>query len=517
MKRVIFILFMSAFAAHSESFSEYCQYNNGEQDCSVEFVRALQDIAGTGRPLLFEANNTYRLDSVDTSQMNLSGIKLQGIANQASKPVILTDRLYLTNISDLAINNLQISGIHNDIGDVQQDSALVLLGAKKDSPEALNITVQNMHFENAADTLLIVWNTKNLNISNNVFKRAGLAMRIDETPSDPDDERPRGNAAVFSGITGATITFNEIYEIKKTGLFFGGVNRNVYILNNYIDLLNYEKPTKRYGLKGGAGIYIGNSPTFYNMLIQGNRIINYRMNAVRMNGDGVIVKKNYFNVLGDCADTSIDSGVGDADTGIAVKAHYLTNSEISENCFQNTYTGVALESWDTIKNVKISKNLMNGISSGVFVTYKYGGSYSDISIVRNTFYDALEWGIAFFSESPSFGNSIVSNTFVNNDGAQQKPLISLRRQSGFYFDNNWIMAKARSQNWNFVTLREVSNSVFQNSVFKSYDGTDRSFGGFTIYDKKSTNNFFKNISFDGLYPGYIDNGTENKFIDITYQ
>jgi hypothetical protein len=77
------------------------------------------------------------------------------------------------------------------------------------------------------------------------------------------------------------------------------------------------------------------------------------MSAMRLNGSNIYVKDNNLNFLGTCnePDDKLEAPLG----GIAIKAHYLFDSEISNNCIHNNEVGIALESWDEINNITIAK------------------------------------------------------------------------------------------------------------------------------------------------------------------
>jgi len=504
-----------AFDSLSLKFEEYCQFTDAVQDCSTEFYQALSDASVQDKSIIFEGGHQYYIESVNTSAMGLSNIRLLGITKDGVKPIIHTNKLRLAEISDIYINNLAIYGKDNEEGDEQQGTTVTFLGSKYNSTKVSNITVTNSLFENSAEDLLIIWNSDKIRISNNVFRRSGSAMRISAILT-PGDYRPRGSGVLFHNVSDLTVSENEFYEMKRTGIFLDAtdiLNDDIQILNNFIDMISYEKPTHRYGLKGGAGIYVGNSPNFSNITIQGNRILNFKMNAIRLNGSNITVKDNAINYLGTCHE--MDTSIVDPNVGIGIKAHYLTNADISGNCFQNTSTAISLESWSHINSVKIDQNTVYDTTNAIFVTYAYDGTYSDVTVSKNEIYRTKTYGIAFFSKNVSEGNKIYGNTLVSKGAPLAGPMIKLHNQHRFYFDNNWVMAQAGSINWNHMILEKVTSSIIKRSTFQSYSGKDSDFGGVFIRDSASSNNLFKDLTFTNLNPGIYDNGVGNRFENIT--
>lgn len=244
--------------------------------------------------------------------------------------------------------------------------------------------MDNVEFENAAEDLLVLWNTQNVTITNSKFSRSGLAMRTVSSVGDPNDLRPRGSGLLFHNVTDLNVSFNEFYQIKKVGVFLDGedvLDENIKIHDNYIDLLSDEKPTQRYGLKGGAGIYLANSINTKDVEIYNNRIINYTMNGMRINGSNIKVFNNSFNFSGKCGET--DNSVSQPLVGMAIKAHYLINAEITNNCIQNTHAGIVLESWDNIMNIIVKNNHIFGAKVDFWVDDQEGGTSSNIDISDN--------------------------------------------------------------------------------------------------------------------------------------
>lgn len=514
-----FLLSLAFFSINSYSvnFNKYCQDTTGELDCSTEFIQALYDATENNESIVFESGEIFNIRSVDTRGLDISNVRLVGITEKNNKPTILTDKFHLFDVSNLYINNLKFSGLHNEIGDTEQGTSIIILGTKNKNEKASNITVTNSLFEESAEDLLAIWNSKNVAISNNIFKRSGLAMRTQVSEENAADLRPAGSGLLFFNVDEAIISFNEFYEMKKVAMYFHAeeiINKNVDIIDNYIDMENFEKPTQRYGLLGGAGVYIGNSPNFDNFRVQGNRILNYKGNAVRVNGSNMLVKNNFINFRDKCefADNSIAGGAG-----IAIKAHYLKDSVITGNCFQNTSAGISLESWKEIRDITISNNIIYNAENAIFITYKGSGVYSDLLIDRNRLFGTTNYGIVFFSNNLSKGNRVTGNTLATSQQKFGGPLIAIKNQDRFYFNNNYVQGLATSPNWNHLVLTNVSNSTFIRSEFRSPTGEDSSFGGIYIRDAKSVNNKFDKITFTKLNPGYKDDGTGNTFSNITYQ
>ncbi|WP_286265539.1 right-handed parallel beta-helix repeat-containing protein [Thalassotalea atypica] len=517
MRKILPFIMLISPSTFALDFNQYCSYTQAEQDCSAEFVQAMYDAQELGESITFEAGEIFNIERVDTKGYGLSDIKLVGIAKGDQKPRIVSDKFHLFDVSNLYINNISFSGLHNEIGDTHQGTSVVILGTKDEQQKAENITVSNSYFENSAEDLLAVWNSRNVVINNNVFKRTGLAMRTQSSDGDPDDLRPAGSGMLFFNVDDAEVSYNEYYEIKKTAMYFHAetiINKNVNVHNNYIDMENFEKPTQRYGLLGGAGIYIGNSPNFSNFRVQENRVLNFKGNAVRVNGSDMLVKNNYINHRGEChtKDTSVVQGAG-----IAVKAHYLKNSVIVGNCFQNSGAGISLESWSDISKVTIQDNVIYEAENAIFVTYRGSAQYSNLLIDRNRIFGTTNYGIAFFSKTPSAGNRVTGNTLVTSQQKFGGPLIAIKDQEKFYFNNNFVQGQAVSRNWSHLVLTNVSNSTFIRSEFRSPTGDDGSYGGIFIRDSKSQNNRFDRITFTKLDPGYKDDGQSNSFTNLTYQ
>jgi len=390
MRILLILLSFYSFDIYAVDFNQYCQFNKGGEDCSEEFILALTDASITKESITLKSNETFVLNEINTAGIHLSDINIIGLSDSTKKPIIKTNKLYLFDINDLLIDNIKIMGINNDEGETEQSNTLVLIGAKDKYNKANNITITNSEFENSAEDLLVFWNTQKVIVKNNIFKRSGLAMRIAETIGDPNDLRPRGSGLLFHNIINASIESNEFYEMKKFAVFLDGsdiLDDDIRIFDNHIDMLNFEKPTKRYGLKGGAGIYIGNSTNSQNIHILNNRILNYTMNGMRINGDNIIVKNNSFNFNSAC--TTADQTISSPLVGMAIKAHFLTNSKIENNCVQNTAAGIVLESWENIENINISQNSIYGAITPFYFVNKYGGQHSNITKENNTISDAV--------------------------------------------------------------------------------------------------------------------------------
>jgi len=383
------LLLLLSFKVYSINFNQYCQYKAAQQDCSAEFMTALLDAVNTKEDLNFLSGEKYQITRVDTQGLDLEGVSI--IGDKDNKAVIHTDGLHLFDINSLLIENVKIMGIHNEDNDddVKQGNSLLLIGSRNRLIKINNITVRDVDFENAAEDLLVFWNTQNVTVTNNTFRRSGLAMRIVPSVGDPNDLRPRGSGLLFHNIIDATLSFNEFYEIKKVGIFLDGediLDENIAIHDNFLDMESFEKPTQRYGFKGGAGIYIANSINSQNIQIYNNRILNYTMNGMRINGINIKVFNNLFNFRGQCYE--MDSSIAEPLVGMAIKAHYLIDSEIINNCIQNTHAGIVLESWDNIDNIKINNNTIYGAKVDFWIDDQEGGTSSNIFIEDNTLGDS---------------------------------------------------------------------------------------------------------------------------------
>jgi len=377
------LLLLLSFKVYSINFNQYCQYKAAQQDCSAEFMTALLDAVNTKEDLNFLSGEKYQITRVDTQGLDLEGVSI--IGDKDNKAVIHTDGLHLFDINSLLIENVKIMGIHNEDNDddVKQGNSLLLIGSRNRLIKINNITVRDVDFENAAEDLLVFWNTKNVSVTNNTFSRSGLAMRT--VPSaDPNDLRPRGSGLLFHNVIDLEVSFNEFYQIKKVGVFLDGediLDENIVIHDNYFDLLSEEKPTQRYGLKGGAGIYIANSINTQNVQIYNNNILNYTMNGMRINGVNIKVFDNSFNFRGQC--NEMDTSIAKPLVGMAIKAHFLLDSEITNNCIQNSHSGIVLESWDNIEGIKVNNNTIYGAKVNFWVDDQEGGKSSNIVIEDN--------------------------------------------------------------------------------------------------------------------------------------
>lgn len=389
MRIYIMCLFIFSFNVYCLDFNQYCQYQAAEQDCSSELKQAIIDASNTGENIFIPAGAKYLIDKLDTSGLHLNQISI--IGNNQNKPIIHTDGIQLFDINNLSISNIKIMGIHNeddDSSDIKQNKRLLIIGANDRLNKAENITVERVDFENAAEDLLVLWNTKNVTITNNTFRRTGLAMRIAPIIGAPDDKRPRGSGLLFHNVIDASVSFNEFYEIKKVGIFIDGddiLDENIAIFNNHIDMLSTEKPTKRYGLKGGAGIYFGNANNTTNAQVYNNRILNYKMNGMRINGTNFTITNNAFNYSGQCDE--MDNNITKPLVGMAIKAHFLINAEIKDNCIQNTHSGFVLESWDNIENVNINHNTVYGAKINFWIDDQAGAISSNINTEDNMIAD----------------------------------------------------------------------------------------------------------------------------------
>jgi hypothetical protein len=500
----------------SVEFNSYCPFTKGEQDCSAEFLEAMADMSLNGGSLILKSGEVFLVQNVNTEGLQLSNVKIVGASENIQQPIVLTDRLFLLDVNNISISNIHFKGINFEEGDTEQGNAIIVMGSRDELKKVSQIQFINNYIEDGAEDLLSIWNAKDIQISNSTFKRSGLAMRIAPIMT-PGDLRPRGSGLLFLNVENVLVNSNEFYAMKKIGIYLDGKeigSWNVDIIDNYLDLESFEKPTYRYGLLGGVGIYLTNTPNIHNVNIFGNRILNYKGNGMRLNGSEVVVKNNHLNYLGNCNDK--DNNLELPYVGIAFKGHYLTNSIIENNCIKNSSAGISLESWGEINHVKINKNVMYNATNAIYVITVNDGNYGDITINRNELYGTKNYGIAFRSAQTSYNNKIMSNTIANANTPMDGPLISLQRQNNLYYGNNWVMGQAQSINWNHLRLNKVANSTFKNSVFKSYNGVDRNFGGIYIKDQESENNRFDNINFQKLNPGIKDSGNNNSFNNITY-
>jgi len=375
--RFIIILALFFTKVQALTFDDYCIYNSAQQDCSREFNQALLDAANLQEPIIFTSGSKYRIDRINTQGLHLDGVSLTSSLKPDNKPIILTDGISLLDINNLSLSHIKIIGIHNEDIDVIQDNFLLLIGTRAQNERSIDITIDSIDFENAAEDLLVLWQTEQVTIKNSTFKRSGLAMR---TVGEPSDLRPRGSGLLFHNVTDANIIDNQFYEIKKVAMYFeneGAFNQDVEIINNHINMLNVEKPTKRYGLKGGSGIYLSNGQGADNIKISNNTILNYAQGGMRVNGSNIKILNNKFNVKGICSQQ--DDSISGPLVGIAIKAHHLVDTEISSNCIQNTHTGISLESWGTIKNININHNNIHGANLDFWTSHLDGAVISDVN------------------------------------------------------------------------------------------------------------------------------------------
>ena len=437
----------------SIEFNAYCQFNNGEQDCSTEFLQAVTDMSENGGSLIFNSGEIFHIQNIDTEGLLLNNLKIVGTSVNGVQPVIMTDRLFFLDVNNISINNIHFKGINFEEGDTEQGNAIIVIGSKDEFNKVSNIKFINNFIENGAEDLLSIWNAKEIQVSNSIFKRSGLAMRIAPILT-PGDLRPRGSGLLFLNVEHVLVNKNEFYAMKKIGIYLDGKevgSRNVDILDNYLDLESFEKPTHRYGLLGGAGIYLTNTPNIHKVNIIGNRVLNYKGNGMRLNGSEIIVKNNFMNYKGLC--NAEDNYNDELYVGMAFKAHYLTNSIIENNCVKYTDAGISLESWGNIEHVSIKSNTMFGARNAIYVVTVNDGQYNNLTIDRNELYGSKNYAIAFRTSQLSTGNSIINNTIANAVTPMEGPLISLHKQINLYFGNNWIMGTSKVFKLEFPPFR----------------------------------------------------------------
>lgn len=384
--RTLFIcLFLFSIKVSALNFNNYCAYNKAEQDCSSELLQAIIDASASGDTIELIAGSEYRIDRLDTSGFFLQHLSIVGGAQ--NKPVIHTDGIQLFDINNLSITNVKFVGINNEDNpdaDNKQSKRLVIIGSNDRLNKATNISIEQVDFENAAEDLLVLWNVQHVEVKQSTFRRTGLAMRIAPIIGDPNDIRPRGSGLLFHNVIDANVSNNEFYEIKKVAIFIDGedmLDENIAIFNNHIDMLNFEKPTKRYGLKGGAGIYFGNANNTLNAQIYNNRIMNYKMNGMRINGTNFSVSNNAFNYSGECDE--MDNSIAKPLVGMAIKAHFLVDAKITGNCIQNTHSGFVFESWQVIENVNVNQNTIYGAKVNFWIKDREDGISSNINTDAN--------------------------------------------------------------------------------------------------------------------------------------
>ncbi|WP_448547026.1 hypothetical protein [Thalassotalea fusca] len=509
-------------SANALEFNSFCDATQAERDCSAEFIQALEQVALSGEPLLFRKNEVFWLDWVSTDDLRLDGVTIIGEGNDQDRPKIVTNRLELVNISNLNINNIIINGKNNEEGENIQKHAVVLLGAKSLSKRVENISISNTLFNESAQDLLAIAYVDKVQLINNTFKRAGLGMHLEPLNSDTDP-RPRGSGLLLNNVADANIIKNNFFEIKKVGIFLGAsqVNsKNIIVANNLFDLQNFEKPTQRYGLKGGVGIYFDQDGNFSDVKLISNTVKNYHLNGFRINGKNFYVENNLFNSVEGCGteQTSFEEPIG----GPAVKSHYMDGAWIKNNCVHNSGALTVLESWNMIKNVTISDNKVYSPHSGIVAEYKFGGRYQDVKVLRNEIYHARAFAIVFRASEYSQGNVISGNTissllpYTGERVIAESPLLYFQKQEGLWFYNNWINAEAHSAGWTtarFDGLR-YSNIVRNAIISPAIDSKDKSYGGIRL-DGESRNNTIDRIEFTNLNPGIHDSGSNNQVSNIT--
>ena len=477
-----------------------------------------QRVKLTKEALYLKENETFLLSEIDTSKLDLSNISIigEGVGEKRSK--IITDKFQLLNISRLTLMNLSIQGLHNEIGDDIQGGNIVLIGSKAQSKPVTDIFISNIAIENSSQDLMAISHANDVTIVNSLFRRSGLGMVIEPLPPGSTDYRPRGSGLLFSNVNDIRISNNRFLEIKKVGIFFSSasiISNDIIVHDNYFDLLNFEKPTHRYGLKGGVGMYFEQSANFQNVNISNNTILNFSLNGLRMNGKNFTVRNNRINTT-ECGQ-ALDTEIG----GVAFKAHFLEKAVISDNCVQNTEAGVLMESWGEINNVLITKNKVYNPVSGVIIEYKGAGVYSEVVVDGNEIYDSQKSAVIFRASKVAYGNTVQNNTIINNlswgeDSIVSKgPLVYFQRQNNIYFGNNYLSGQAHSLKWNYLYLHDVDNSIIKNNSITSLTGKDSQFGGVYI-DKESDSNDFYNINFKRVTGGITDNGSDNVFKAINF-
>ena len=150
MRTILLGLALLSTSVLSLEFNQYCPYTKGEQDCSAEFIQAIKDSSAKNDSLYFSPNETFNIRSIDTKGLHINNVRLVGITEDKIKPTIKTDKFHLFDVSNLYINNLTITGIHNEVGDEEQGTSIVILGTKNEENKASNIVVTNNIFKKSA-------------------------------------------------------------------------------------------------------------------------------------------------------------------------------------------------------------------------------------------------------------------------------------------------------------------------------------------------------------------------------
>ncbi|QIR15101.1 hypothetical protein [Shewanella aestuarii] len=521
MKKIIFGFLFISHSVFGVNLSSYC--TNANLDCSDEFNQAVEDSISRNEVLFVDLpeviieNAYFYGDSYD-------GLSITG---KDSSFVIKTNGLKFEEVNNLSISNISIEGLDYDIGSTEQGSSLVFFGSNH-GEESENLSLMNISVSKSAADLVSIFNVNNVTVTNSQFEKSGLALRI-EDQSSPDDPRPIGSGIGFKNVKNLNFTHNKVSEIKKVGLYFalsdsflGESKHNLF--KNEFDLQNFERPTERYGLLGATAIYYDQDERFSIINILHNRINNFKQGAIRANGSNFNITSNYINSSGYTCKREALKDFNGHKYGVAFKSHYLKDSVISQNCASRVGSGILLESWEHIANIKLNDNFIFESISGIAVENTTSGTYGSISILNNLVIGTEKSALALRTRQTSEDFLVDSNTFSNGDPSRLDKQFDERKfGSGFVvvknqkyltFTNNWIEGEATSINWTHLSLSAIDNSNFSRNGIQSRNKRDSSFGGITFHGDVS-NSVFHNFNIYGLNPGLHYFGGESINNDLS--
>lgn len=399
-------------------------------------------------------NGTYNVAS-----FHLTGLNNVNIRGQSKSGVTInTNQFWITASGDISVSELSFVGVKNDY----TNAPSAILAFK----EARSLTFTNNNVKDAAEEGLSVSNIGIFNINDNSFDGTGQASRIKGSNGEIS-----GTAIGIAGTsTGNGIEKNEIKNNDLTKIDGIGVWIDAHNVKN----LTIDDTNVTNGVYG-TGIYIKGDDSAVleqtqNITITGSIFKNFTINGIRINGTNIDANTNIF----------------DGGGTVAIKAHFLANSEINNNTITlqegKTSNGITLyaTSPSGISNVNVTDNKTERATIGLKVSYEGSGSYTNVKAMSNTFRNSIMHGIYFKGSpsNPATNSLIVLNTVSNSPGMPfTRSAIHIASQADPVLDKNWIYGQSASGNYahiyleNMVTSRLLDNTIISpNCVDKDYGG-----------------------------------------------
>jgi parallel beta-helix repeat protein len=287
-----------------------------------------------------------------------------------------------------------------------------------------NITIQNCTIQNYA-LVIFVQDTDNLRVVNNIFRRI------------------LEDGLYFRGINNNVFIFNNsFYDIRQESVAFYTCtsSSNVTVSNNYFDYVE-------------TGVYLDNT---VNAMIVNNSIINNFYSGIYVDKSSNVIVSN--NIVEDIHPNPPWGPSTDGGIAIYGASHDIV---VSENIVKNIiYTngnnptgGISLSSSPT--NVTVIDNIVTGSEYGI--TIKRNSNYNFIS--NNTIIGSTYDAISIFNSNPNpftLHDNIIRDNFITGN--------SYEICVGCYHNKGGLQIYAEN-----VSDNEIYHNIFINNTWGSFD------------------------------------------------